>query len=73
MGELLEKWPPRVLAPGEVIGTLTAKAAEALGLRQTVKVVQGGADALIGMIGLEGRPTRSARPHHRSPRTCSSA
>jgi ribulose kinase len=49
---LLEKWPPRVVAPGEVIGTLTARAAEELGLSTSVKVVQGGADALIGMIGL---------------------
>ena len=49
---LLEKWPPRVVALGEVIGTLTAGAAEELGLPRSVKVVQGGADALIGMIGL---------------------
>ncbi|MDJ1007415.1 MAG: FGGY-family carbohydrate kinase [Paracoccaceae bacterium] len=49
---LLEKWPPRVVAPGEVVGTLTSAAAEALGLPKSVKVVQGGADALIGMIGL---------------------
>ncbi|MEM8914732.1 MAG: FGGY-family carbohydrate kinase [Pseudomonadota bacterium] len=52
MGDLLEKWPPRVVAPGEVIGTLSAAAANELGLSQSVKVVQGGADALIGMIGL---------------------
>lgn len=52
LGELLDKWPPEVLAPGEVVGTLTASAADALGLPQSVKVVQGGADALIGMIGL---------------------
>ena len=52
MGEILDKWPPRVVAPGEVVGTLTAAAAEALGLPRSVKVVQGGADALIGMIGL---------------------
>lgn len=52
LGALLDKWPPRVVAPGEVIGTLTARAADALGLRRSVKVVQGGADALIGMIGL---------------------
>ncbi len=50
--ELEEKWPGRVAAPGEVVGTLTAKAAQALGLRREVLVVQGGADALIGMIGL---------------------
>jgi len=50
--ELREKWPPRVVAPGEVIGTLSARAAGELGLPRAVKVVQGGADALIGMIGL---------------------
>ncbi len=51
--EALEaKWPARVVAPGQVVGTLTPHAAHALGLRQSVKVVQGGADALIGMIGL---------------------
>jgi ribulose kinase len=49
---LLDKWPPRVVAPGEVIGTLTARAAAELGLRTSVRVVQGGADALIGMVGL---------------------
>lgn len=51
--EALEaKWPARVVAPGEVVGTLTQAAADALGLRPSVKLVQGGADALIGMIGL---------------------
>ncbi|MEM6693950.1 MAG: FGGY-family carbohydrate kinase [Pseudomonadota bacterium] len=49
---LLEKWPPDVIPPGDVIGTLTSAAADALGLPKSVKVVQGGADALIGMIGL---------------------
>ncbi|WP_434616065.1 FGGY-family carbohydrate kinase [Tabrizicola sp. M-4] len=52
MEELVQKWPARVLAPGEVVGTLTPRAAADLGLPQSVKVVQGGADALIGMIGL---------------------
>lgn len=50
--ELRAKWPDRVVAPGEVIGTLTTAAASELGLSTRVKVVQGGADALIGMIGL---------------------
>lgn len=51
--EALEaKWPARVVPPGEVVGILTPHAAHALGLKQSVKVVQGGADALIGMIGL---------------------
>jgi ribulose kinase len=49
---LLEKWPLRVVAPGDVIGTLIQSAATELGLKPSVKVVQGGADALIGMIGL---------------------
>lgn len=49
---LLGKWPADVLAPGEVIGPLTSAAAEHLGLPASVKVVQGGADAFIGMIGL---------------------
>ncbi len=50
--ELLDKWPPRVVAPGDVIGTLSAKASSELGLSPKALVVQGGADALIGMIGL---------------------
>ena len=52
IGDILQKWPSRVVAPGDVIGTLSASAARELGLPATVKVVQGGADALIGMIGL---------------------
>lgn len=52
MEELAEKWPPRVVVPGEVVDTLCDSAARALGLSPSVKVVQGGADALIGMIGL---------------------
>ncbi len=52
MGEILDKWPARVVAPGEVIATLSAGAAAELGLSTRVKVVQGGADALIGMVGL---------------------
>lgn len=50
--ELEEKWPDRIAAPGEVVGTLTTSAANELGLSPSVKLVQGGADALIGMIGL---------------------
>lgn len=52
MPDLVEKWPSRVAAPGEVVGNLTRDAAEALGLTPNTKLVQGGADALIGMIGL---------------------
>ncbi|MGE4248438.1 MAG: ribulokinase [Parvibaculaceae bacterium] len=52
LAELEGKWPQRVVAPGQIVGTLTTSAAAALGLSPKVKVVQGGADALIGMIGL---------------------
>ncbi len=52
LGELAEKWPQEVLALGEVIGGLTPKAAEHLGLPEGLPVVQGGIDAQIGMIGL---------------------
>ncbi|WP_119391204.1 FGGY-family carbohydrate kinase [Taklimakanibacter lacteus] len=52
ISDLEGKWPQRVVAPGAVVGTLTSAAAAALGLSPKVKVVQGGADALIGMIGL---------------------
>lgn len=52
MPELEEKWPQRVVAPGDVVGTLCSSAAHELGLSGSTKVVQGGADALIGMIGL---------------------
>lgn len=52
LSDLLQKWPSRVVAPGDVIGGLCATAASELGLSQGLKVVQGGADALIGMIGL---------------------
>ncbi|MEO0542926.1 MAG: FGGY-family carbohydrate kinase [Pseudomonadota bacterium] len=52
MADLVEKWPSRVAAPGEVVGNLTTEAAAALGLTAKTKLVQGGADALIGMIGL---------------------
>lgn len=52
MPDLIEKWPFRVVAPGDVVGALTSKAAKELGLTTKTVVVQGGADALIGMIGL---------------------
>ncbi len=52
LSELRAKWPAEVLAPGAVVGPLTPRAAEHLGLAGTVLVVQGGADALIGMVGL---------------------
>ena len=50
--DLVDKWPQEVIAPGEVIGSLTKVAAEHLGLKPDTPVVQEGADAFIGMIGL---------------------
>ena len=50
--ELAKKWPQKVLKLGEVVGGLTPGAAEHLGLHPDLTVVQGGADAQIGMIGL---------------------
>ena len=52
LSALLAKWPAEVLAPGALVGALTAEAADHLGLPACVKVVQGGADADIGVIGL---------------------
>ncbi len=52
LGALREKWPSEILAPGAVIGGLSSAAAAHLGLRADTPVVQGGADAFIGMIGL---------------------
>ncbi len=49
---LLEKWPQEVCELGEVIGGLTATAATHLGLPEGLPVVQAGADAFIGMVGL---------------------
>ena len=49
---LAEKWPQEIARPGEVVGPLTAEAAAHLGLTTDCKVVQGGVDALIGVVGL---------------------
>ena len=52
MSDLAAKWPGRMLAPGQVIAPLTVNAAEHLGLRPGMPVVQGGSDAFMGVIGL---------------------
>lgn len=52
LSDLRAKWPAEVVAPGAVVGGLTAEAALHLGLRAGTPVVQGGADAFIAMIGL---------------------
>jgi ribulokinase len=50
--ELRDRWPAEIASPGEVLGPLTGEAAAHLGLPARVRVVQGGADAFIGMVGL---------------------
>jgi ribulokinase len=52
LADLADRWPRDIVAPGQVIGPLTAEAARHLGLIAGTPVVQGGADAFIGMIGL---------------------
>ena len=53
LSDLVDKWPKRVVAPGDTIGDgLTAKAATHLGLAKGTPVAQGGADAFIAMLGL---------------------
>ncbi len=52
LSDLTDRWPTEIVAPGQVIGPLTQGAAHHLGLNAGTPVVQGGADAFIGMIGL---------------------
>ncbi len=49
---LAHKWPQEIAAPGEVIDNLTPAAAAHLGLTPATKLVQGGVDAMIGVVGL---------------------
>ena len=53
LDDLAAKWPQVALPPGAPLGSgLTSEAAEHLGLPAGTLVVQGGADAFIGMLGL---------------------
>jgi ribulose kinase len=45
-------WEQEIVAPGAVVGRLTPRAAQHLGLPPGLVVAQGGADAFIGMVGL---------------------
>ena len=59
--DAIDRFPSPVLAPGEVIGTITREVAEATGLPPGLTVVQGGVDAYMGMLGLGAvRPGRVA-------------
>ncbi len=50
--DLVEKLPPRVVSMGELVGGLTEEAARELGLLAGTPVGEGGADAFVGVIGL---------------------
>ncbi len=49
---LREKWPAETLPAGAAVGGLTPAAAGHLGLRPGLVVGMGGADAMVGMVGL---------------------
>lgn len=53
LGDLLEKFPERVLDMGTVVGELRKEAAEELGLSAGIPVAEGGADAFVAMVGLD--------------------
>ncbi|MCS6849125.1 MAG: FGGY family carbohydrate kinase [Anaerolineae bacterium] len=52
LGDLIERFPRRVLDMGQVAGRLRSDVAEALGLPAGIPVAQGGADAFVAMFGL---------------------
>lgn len=52
LGDLGARLASRVLAMGDVVGGLSARAAEETGLLAGTPVAQGGADAFVGMVGL---------------------
>jgi FGGY-family pentulose kinase len=50
--DLIGKFPSRILDMDQSVGGLTREAASQLGLREGTPVAEGGADAFVGMIGL---------------------
>jgi FGGY-family pentulose kinase len=59
--DLIPKFPEMVLDMGNPIGPLIPSAADELGLKAGTMVAQGGADAFVGMVGLNViRPGRMA-------------
>ncbi len=52
LGDVLEKFPQRILDLGAVVGPLKADVADELGLPAGIPVGQGGVDAMIAMVGL---------------------
>ena len=52
IAELMPKWPAKVLAVGQPVGTLRREIAEGVGLSRKTPVVQGGIDAHAAIAGL---------------------
>jgi FGGY-family pentulose kinase len=52
LGDLLEKWPGRIVPLGRGEARLSSRAASELGLRAGIPVAQGGVDAYLGMLGM---------------------
>lgn len=52
LGSVFEKIPERVVKLGEVVGGLRAVIAEKTGLRAGIPVAGGGADAFVGVVGV---------------------
>lgn len=52
LGDLISKFPPDILDMDQPIGHLTRTAATELGLKEGTIVAEGGADAFVGMVGL---------------------
>lgn len=52
LDDLLAKWPERIVPLGQSTGSLSAPAADALGLQPGTPVAQGGIDAYLGMLGM---------------------
>ena len=52
LGDVVEKFPQHILELGAPVGSLRPDLAKELGLSRKILVVQGGADAYIGILGL---------------------
>lgn len=52
LSDIFEKLPDRIVKLGEVVGGISAKVAELTGLTEGIPVAGGGADAYMGVIGV---------------------
>jgi FGGY-family pentulose kinase len=61
LGDLIKRFPPEILRLGDPVGTITPEIAGETGLSTNTVVVQGGADALVAVLGLNAiKPGRLA-------------